>query len=94
MSDQSHRPREHESWLLFFGSILLLKLALFAIDPNPKLLSGDSWSYIHTALTDWIPEARSYFYGYVITCSTYWLHAFILPSMQKNRRRAFFSNGP
>ena len=72
MSDQSHRPREHESWLLFLGSILLLKLALFAIDPTPKLLLGDSWSYIQTALTDWIPEARSYFYGYVIRWSSVW----------------------
>jgi hypothetical protein len=72
MNDQSHRPREHESWLLFFGSILLLKLALFAIDPTPKLLLGDSWSYIQTALTDWIPEARSFFYGYVIRWSSVW----------------------
>jgi len=72
MNDHSHRPREHEGWLLFCVSILLLKLALFAIDPTPKLLLGDSWSYIQTALTDWIPEARSYFYGYVIRWSSVW----------------------
>lgn len=70
--DQPHRPREREDWLLFCVSILLLKLALFAIDPTPKLLLGDSWSYIQTALTDWIPEARSYFYGYVIRWSSVW----------------------
>lgn len=72
MSDESHRPREREGWLLFCLSVLLLKLALFAVDPTPKLLMGDSWSYIQTALTDWIPEARSYFYGYVIRWSSVW----------------------
>jgi len=72
MSDQSHRPREHEGWLLFCVSILLFKLALFALDPTPKLCLGDSWSYIQTALTDWMPEARSYFYGYVIRWSSVW----------------------
>jgi hypothetical protein len=72
MSDQSHRPREHEGWLLFCVSIVLLKLALFAIDPTPKLLLGDSQSYIQTALTNWIPEARSFFYGYVIRWSSVW----------------------
>ena len=66
------RPREHEGWFLFCGSILLFKLALFVIDPTPKLLLGDSWSYIQTALSDWIPEARSYFYGYVIRWSSVW----------------------
>jgi hypothetical protein len=66
------RERELEGWLLFCVSILLLKLELFAIDPTPKLLLGDSWSYIQTALTYWIPEARSYFYGYVIRWSSVW----------------------
>ena len=27
---------------------------------------GDSGSYLWTALTGWIPDDRSYFYGYVI----------------------------
>jgi hypothetical protein len=72
MRDQSYRSREREGWLLFCVSIVLLKLALFAVDPTPKLLLGDSWSYIQTALTDWIPEARSYFYGYVIRWSSVW----------------------
>src|SRR2546423_507154 len=72
MNDHSRRPREYEGWLLFCLSILLLKLALFAMDPTPKLFLGDSWSYIQTALSDWIPEARSYFYGYVIRWSSVW----------------------
>ena len=72
MSDQSQRLREREGWFLFCGSILLLKLVLFVIDPTPKLLMGDSRSYIQTALTYWIPEARSYFYGYVIRWSSVW----------------------
>src|SRR5436305_2841346 len=27
---------------------------------------GDSWSYIWTALSGWIPGDRSYFYGYLV----------------------------
>src|SRR2546423_1590430 len=72
MSDQSPRIREKERWLLFCVSILLLKLALFVIGPTPKLFLGDSWSYIQTAHSDWIPEARSYFYGYVIRWTSVW----------------------
>lgn len=72
MSGRSLRSREHEGWFLFCASILVLKLALFALDPAPKLLMGDSWSYIATALSDWIPEARSYFYGYVIGSTSVW----------------------
>jgi hypothetical protein len=72
MSDRSHRPLERESWFLFCAFILVLKLVLFAADPTPKLFLGDSWSYIETALTDWIPEARSYFYGYVIGWTSVW----------------------
>jgi len=61
-----HEP----DWWLFCVLILMLKLCLFAFDPLPKLFLGDSASYLWTALTGWIPEDRSYFYGYVIRYSS------------------------
>jgi hypothetical protein len=57
-------------WWLFCVLILTVKLCLFAFDPLPKLFLGDSASYLWTALTGWIPDDRSYFYGYVIRYSS------------------------
>jgi hypothetical protein len=54
------------SWCLFCLGILILRFALFALDPLPKFYGGDSKSYLWTAISGWIPEDRSYFYGYVI----------------------------
>ena len=59
-------------WALFCFLVFALKLLLFAIDPLPKFVMGDSGSYIWTALTGWIPEDRSYFYGYVIRWTSVW----------------------
>lgn len=53
-------------WWLFCLLILVVKLIFLAVDPLPKVFLGDSESYIYTALTGWIPEDRSYFYGFVI----------------------------
>ena len=57
--------RENQ-WWLFCLAIVLIKLALLMCDPLPKLFLGDSDSYVTTALTGWIPDGRSYWYGYVI----------------------------
>ena len=57
---------EASQWWLFCSLICLLKFLLLALDPLPKLFIGDSACYIATALTGWIPDDRSYFYGYVI----------------------------
>jgi hypothetical protein len=69
-SDREGRPNARLSndphWWLFCALILALKLCLLAFDPLPKLFLGDSGSYLWTALTGWIPDDRSYFYGYVI----------------------------
>ena len=46
---------------------------LLCLDPTPKLFMGDSWSYIWTALTGWIPGDRSYFYGAWYTGSRFGL---------------------
>jgi hypothetical protein len=66
------RFREVPTWILFCFAILLLKILLLALDPLPKLYMGDSGSYLWTALTGWIPEDRSYFYGFVIRWSSLW----------------------
>lgn len=66
------RFSERHHWSLFCFSIFALKLLLFAIDPLPKFVMGDSGSYIWTALTGWIPEDRSYFYGYIIRWTSVW----------------------
>ena len=57
---------EARQWWLFCFVIVLLKFILLALDPLPKLFLGDSICYISTALEGWIPDDRSYFYGYVI----------------------------
>ena len=59
-------PNEASQWWFFCLLIVSLKFFLLALDPLPKMFMGDSGSYIWTAITGWIPDDRSYFYGYVI----------------------------
>jgi hypothetical protein len=68
--------RAVNGWWLFCALILAIKLLLLWLDPMPKLFMGDSWSYIWTALTGWIPKDRSYFYGYLIRWLAVWPHSF------------------
>jgi hypothetical protein len=63
---QDNRLWRDRYWIPFCLAILLLKLALLVLDPQPKLFYGDSGSYIWCALSGWIPGDRSYFIGYVI----------------------------
>lgn len=53
-------------WWFFCLFIVLLKVFLLALDPLPKMFIGDSACYIATALVGWIPDDRSYFYGFLI----------------------------
>lgn len=50
-------------WLLLLLGILLVKAIIYAIDPQLQFFMGDSASYLYTAITDWIPDDRSYTYG-------------------------------
>ena len=69
-------PPAANAWWLFCVLVLAIKLLLLWLDPTPKLFMGDSWSYIWTALTGWIPGDRSYFYGYLIRWLAVWPHSF------------------
>ncbi len=60
------------NWWLFCLLILGLKFFLLALDPSPRLFMGDSGSYLWTALTGWIPDDRSYFYGYIVRWVSVW----------------------
>ena len=64
------------AWWLFCALVLAIKLLLLWLDPTPKLFIGDSWSYIWTALTGWIPGDRSYLYGYLVRLLAVWPHNF------------------
>jgi len=64
------------AWWLFCALVLAIKLVLLWLDPTPKLFMGDSWSYIWTALKGWIPEDRSYFYGYLVRWLALFPHSF------------------
>ena len=51
------------------GLLLAIKAVWFALDPTVRVFMGDSGSYLHTALTGWIPPDRSFLYGWVIEAS-------------------------
>jgi hypothetical protein len=66
VTEANGRSSELQGWVLFCFSVFALKVVFLAIDPLPKLVMGDSGSYIWTAVSGWIPPDRSYFYGYLI----------------------------
>ena len=65
-----------KTWCLFCALVFAIKILLLWLDPTPKLFMGDSWSYIWTSLTGWIPGDRSYFYGYLIRWFALWPNSF------------------
>lgn len=60
---------------IVFAAILTIKLALLAFDPTVRLFFGDSASYIHSALTGWVPPDRSYLYGRVFLATALTAHS-------------------
>lgn len=76
LRNKPDRSSPIQSWVLFCVAIASLKLLLLGIDPNPKLYMGDSGSYIFTAVTGWIPDDRSYLYGFVIRWTAIASHSF------------------
>lgn len=68
-------------WLLLALALVALKLGLIALDPTQRFFLGDSESYLHSALTGWIPPDRSFLYGYFIRYTAVisgWLPALLI----------------
>lgn len=59
--------RQGRVLLLILVLIFAIKFALYLLDPIPKFYFGDSASYLWTALTGWIPEDRSFTYGFLLS---------------------------
>ncbi len=53
-------------WLFLLLTIIFIKFIIFCIDPIPRFFLGDSWSYLSTAINNWIPPDRSFIYGFII----------------------------
>lgn len=56
-------------WRLWTGvlvAVLAIKLAGVWGDPALRLFMGDSASYLHSALTGWVPPDRSFTYGWLV----------------------------
>ncbi|MEY2529005.1 MAG: hypothetical protein QOJ05_1095 [Verrucomicrobiota bacterium] len=70
--DANSSLAKDRKWWLFCLLIFALKFFLLALDPLPRLLMGDSGSYLWTAMTGWIPDDRSFFYGFVIRWVSVW----------------------
>lgn len=56
-------------WLWLALVLVALKLASILVDPTQRFFLGDSESYLHSALTGWIPPDRSFLYGLFIRFS-------------------------
>jgi len=59
----SERWPEAAFWSALAFGVLALKVVGLLLDPQPQFFMGDSASYIHSALTGWVPADRSYLYG-------------------------------
>jgi hypothetical protein len=53
-------------WAVLAAGILAVKFVGLVLDPQPQFFMGDSASYLHTALTGWVPPDRSYAYGVLV----------------------------
>jgi Dolichyl-phosphate-mannose-protein mannosyltransferase len=66
MDTFTHLPRGEISLQRLGFALIALKVLLLAIDPHVRFYLGDSASYIHSALFDWVPPDRSYLYALLI----------------------------
>lgn len=63
---QSERWPEAAFWTALAFGVLALKAIGLLLDPQPQFFMGDSASYVHSALTGWVPADRSYLYGQLV----------------------------
>jgi hypothetical protein len=64
------RKRAAAFWLSLVVVVVGFKLAMLGVDAVPRIFSGDSGFYLHTALTGGIPNDRSFTYGRIIRLVT------------------------
>ena len=71
MRDPSPAPESltFRGLLICVAVLLAIKAAWLALDTTVRVFLGDSGSYLHTALTGWIPPDRSFLYGWLIEAS-------------------------
>lgn len=64
-------PRMPPARAIFAGltALLAIKLIWLLGDPTLRLFMGDSASYLHSALTGWMPPDRSFTYGILVRVS-------------------------
>lgn len=55
--------------VLLVVALAMVKLLALAIDAEPRFFLGDSGSYLHSAITGWIPPDRSFTYPWLIRAS-------------------------
>ena len=60
------RPAPRHVGIALILLLALLKLGLLAGDPTIRLYLGDSASYLHSAMTGWVPGDRSFVYGWLL----------------------------
>lgn len=71
------RPTPPHYWLLLTLVLVAVKLSLILVDPTQRFFLGDSESYLHSALTGWIPPDRSFVYGMFVRYSAVWPGALV-----------------
>ncbi|MFO1516257.1 MAG: glycosyltransferase family 39 protein [Lysobacterales bacterium] len=67
-------PRPWRETAILAAALCALKLALLGVDPTVRYFLGDSASYLHSALTGWIPPDRSFLYGWILRVSAVATH--------------------
>lgn len=65
----------HVQWIIFIGVVLCIKGVILYFDSLPMFFLGDSQSYLATALNGWIPNDRSFVYGFVIRFIAVYSHS-------------------
>src|SRR4051812_2427675 len=60
-------------WLL--AALFGLKFALVLLDGNPSAFMGDTGAYLYTALHNYLPHDRGFFYGFLLRPLAIWPHS-------------------
>jgi hypothetical protein len=64
--------------------LVLLKVTVLIFDPTVRLFFGDSASYLHSAMTGWIPPDRSFVYGLFVRDTALAFHSMFALAMAQS----------